>query len=85
MLNEASFITDDLIFLDDLMDDQIFDVTKMRKLGCPSGRLEQSGRQMKLASVHIFLRGPDICPKGAFIHSESFQLSVNFVKIRNIV
>ena len=34
-----------------------------------SGRLEQSGRQMKLASVHIYLIGPDIWPKG----SSSFQ------------
>ena len=30
-----------------------------------SGRLEQSGRPMKLASVQIYLRGPDICPKGS--------------------
>ena len=45
----------------DQIEDQIFDVTKMWKLGRPSGRLEQSGRQMKLA---IILEAPDICPKG---------------------
>ena len=43
----------------DQMDDPIFDMTKMWK----------SGRQMKLASVHIYLIGPDIWPKG----SSSFQ------------
>ena len=39
----------------------------MWKLGRPSGRLEQSGRpsgrQMKLASVRIYLRGPWYLPK----------------------
>ena len=42
---------------------------KCENLVVQSGRLEQSGRQMKLASVHIYLIGPDIWPKG----SSSFQ------------
>ena len=42
---------------------------KCENLVVQSGCLEQSGRQMKLASVHIYLIGPDIWPKG----SSSFQ------------
>ena len=38
---------------------------KCENLVAQSGRLEQSGRPMKLASVQIYLRGPDICPKGS--------------------
>ena len=42
---------------------------KCENLVAQSGCLQQSGRQMKLASVHIYLIGPDIWPKG----SSSFQ------------
>ena len=42
---------------------------KCENLVVQSGRLEQSGRQMKLASVHIYLIGLDILPKGSI----SFQ------------
>ena len=42
---------------------------KCENLVVQSGRLEQFSGQMKLASVHIYLIGPDIWPKG----SSSFQ------------